>query len=837
MKIKKYSKYLLFLALAGSTLTINAQEKKNRSSKKGKNAVADTAKKVDAKPKINPLKKIKPYEAIISKNFKTQKGLFTVHRYRDTTYFEISDSLLKRDIMVINRLSKAPGGYGMYAGEQLDEKTIQFEKGADSTLRIRYSILISEASPNSAISKAVERSNLNPLVASFPIVAYAKDSSSCIIDVSKFLMEANFVNSLDPGVGLESKLNSGYFKNAAIESIRTYPINVEIAISKTMTAKAVLGSPGTPPVSLETNTSFVLLPKVPMQRRFFDKRVGYFGYDYNAFSDGQQRAEVKKFISRWRLEPKDEDIEKWKKGELVEPKKPIIIYIDPATPKQWVPALINGVNDWQIAFEKAGFKNAIQGKAWPEQDTTMHMDDARYSMINYFPSEVSNAYGPHIADSRSGEIIQTHIGWYHNVMDLLNRWYLVQAGATDPEARKGKFDDKLMGELIRFVSSHEVGHTLGLRHNFGSSSKTPVDSLRSLSYLKKNGHTASIMDYARFNYVAQPEDHIPQKYLFPRIGDYDQWAIEWGYKSTHAATAEEDQKIVKRWIVDRVGKNPRLWFGDGETRRGDPRVQTEDLGDNAMKASTYGIKNLKRILPNLKTWTYEKGGLYGNTGRTHGALLDQYYRYLNHVLSNVGSIYRTYSAEDEKAAVYSATPRKLQVEAIQFFDKELFTTPFWLLNASIQNVDMEPSFDAKQNPTGANFVEDMQIKTLNTLLDVGVLHQIMANNLRFGKGTYTVVEHLKGVHNSIWKELKSSNIKMDSYRRNLQKSYVGALLDVLTTKVAGANETDVSSLVRVELKSLQQSIKLAIPKTHETLDRYHLVDLEGRISKVINLKS
>lgn len=831
----KLNRFLILALLIASTFTVVAQNKK--SNRVAKNTVADTTKKVIPRPRPNPNKKIKPYEAVVNKSFKSQNGLFGVHRFKDTIYFEISDTLLKRDIMVINRLSKAPGGIGMYAGEQLDEKTIQFEKGPDSSIRIRYNLVINEADSNNVINGAVLRSNVNPMVATFPIVAYSKDSSSYVIDVSKYLTEMNFINSVQAGSVLDKTVLTTLMKNVEIESIRVHPINVEITISKNLTAKPIPGSVSGEPVSLETNTSFIILPKIPMQRRFFDRRVGYFAQQYNAFSDNQHRAEVRQFIVRWRLEPKDEDIEKWKKGHLVEPKKPIVIYIDPATPKQWVPFLIEGINDWQVAFEKAGFKNAILGKTWPVNDTSMQMDDARYSILHYFPSEVANAYGPHVADPRSGEIIQTRIGWYHNIMDILNRWYLIQAGATDPAARKAKFDDELMGQLMRFVSSHEVGHTLGLRHNFGSSSQTPVDSLRSLSYLKKYGHTASIMDYARFNYVAQPEDKIPQQYLFPKVNDYDTWAIEWGYKSSHAKTAEEDKVIVSKWIVDRTSKNSRLWFGDGETRGGDPRNQREDLGDNSMKASMYGIKNLKRILPNLKNWTYEKGGLYGNMARTHNELLAQYYRYLNHVLSNVGGIYRTYRSEDEKLPVFTATPRKIQQEAIQFFDKELFTTPFWLMNANIQDRDMDPVYNSKENLTGANFVQDMQIRTLNTLLDAVLLHQIMANNTRFGPGTYTVTEHINAVHNSIWKDLNMANVKMDNYRRNLQKSYVGSLLDIIKTSKAETLETDLSSLVTIELKKLRNNIKQAIPKTTETLSKYHLMDLEGRIAKILNAKS
>ncbi|MCX2454255.1 zinc-dependent metalloprotease [Pedobacter sp. PLR] len=833
MKINNCTKLLLIVLLIFSSFLAQAQDKKSKKSRRSKIALSDTTKAV-VKPKINPLKKIKPYESVINKDFKSQKGLFNVHQHRDTIYFEIPDSLLKRDIMVINRLKKVPGNFDMFAGEQLDENLIQFELGPDSSIRVRFNLILNEADPKSNISKAVLASNLNPLIATFPIIAYAKDSGSYVIDVTKFLTEYNFINSINSTSPLLKKLSASPLKDTYIESIRAYPLNVEIGISKSLPGKQAIAGTGT--VSLETSTSFIVLPKTPMQRRFFDKRVGYFARQYNVFADDQHHAESKQFISRWRLEPKDQDIEKWKKGELVEPKKPIVIYIDPATPKQWVPFLIAGIEDWQVAFEKAGFKNAVVGKAWPENDSNMHMDDARYSVLNYLPSATSNAYGPHVADPRSGEIIQTHIGWYHNIMELLNQWYIIQAGANDPEARKAKLDDKLMGELIRFVSSHEVGHTLGLRHNFGSSSKTPVDSLRSLSYLKKYGHTASMMDYARFNYVAQPEDHIPQEYLFPKIGDYDKWAIEWGYKNSFAANADEDQKIVNQWIVDRVSANPRLWFGDGETEYGDPRSQTEDLGDNAMKASVYGIKNLKRILPKLKNWVYEKDADYTNLTKIHTELATQYNRYLNHVLKNIGGVNRNYSSQGQNKAVYTATPRKMQLEAMQFFDKELFTTPTWLLNKDLEDRTLDPMYNGSGNPSGAHFVEDFQVKVLNTLLRDGFLQNIVANANRFGKGSYTIDDHLNALHKMIWRDLNPAQIKMDRSRRNMQKSYVGSLIAILAFKNVQTSETDVPSIAKAELKRIRISIKNAIPKTQDSITKYHLIDMQERIDKALYVK-
>jgi hypothetical protein len=784
------------------------------------------AKRDTVPPRIFYRSRIQPYNHVITGSYITRRGLFTVHQLKDTIYFEIPERILHRDIEVINRLVKGPGGTGVFSGEELDEHTIQFEKGPDSTIRIRYDLIVSQADSSSDIYKAVEKSNLNPIIISFPIKAYSPDSAY-VIDVSRFLRDKTFVNSIDPGSSISKSLNIYNLRDFYIESVHAYPINVEISISKNTDSKIPGLPPGTP-VTLETHTSFIELPEKPMKQRAFDPRVGYFADQVYAFDDRQQKAEDRRFILRWRLEPKDADMEKWKQGELVEPKNPIIIYIDPATPKQWRPYLIAGINDWQKAFEQAGFKRAIIGKEWPEYNPLMHMDDARYSFINYLPSETENAYGPNIHDPRSGEIIQTHIGWYHNVMQLLHDWYMVQAGATDPKARHPKFDEELMGQLIRFVSSHEVGHTLGLRHNFGSSSKTPVDSLRSKTYLDAHGHTASIMDYARFNYVAQPEDNIPEYDLFPRIGEYDRWAIEWGYKYNNAAEFEEDKKIMRQMIVDSISCNPRLWFGNGEIKNNvDPRCQTEDLGDNAMKAGSYGIKNLQRILPKLAEWTREDGGVYDGLDQMYRALENQYFRYMQHVMMNIGGVYSTKQSESQKTPVYECVPAAKEKEALAFFDKELFTTPYWILDSTvISKVSL---------PRQPNFVEDLQVRVLNKLFDIGKINQLLANMRQFGDQSLSLDEYFKIIHQSVWRELKTGS-RIDPYRRNLQKAYIGALQEILTSTKPDVTETDAFSIARADFIHLQGELRLAIPKEKDEISRYHLQDLDVRIKNTLEAK-
>ncbi len=409
--------------------------------------------------------------------------------------------------------------------------------------------------------------------------------------------------------------------------------------------------------------------------------MGYFNHGYTQFTDEQQKVSDKAYIARFRLEARPEDVARQQAGIPVEPIKPIVYYIDPATPKQWRKYLIQGVNDWQVAFEKAGWKNAIIGKEWPEEDTTMSLEDARFSCIRYLASPIENAYGPHVSDPRTGEIIEAHVCWYHNVMSLVHTWYMVQASSIDEAARKMNYDEELMGQLIRFVSSHEVGHSLGLRHNFGSSSTVPVDSLRDKDWVERHGHTPSIMDYARFNYVAQPEDQISRLGLFPRIGDYDIWAIQWGYGPMADSDPDLDHSKREQWVRAKLN-DTRHWWGDGENSIGrmDPRNQTEDLGDDAMKAGTYGIMNLKRQITNLREWTADDStDIYNqDLPKMFDEMVLQLIRYNGHVARNIGGHFVTFRPQGSTEDVYAPVSRKRQMAALKWLEENVLTEPTWL---------------------------------------------------------------------------------------------------------------------------------------------------------------
>lgn len=835
-------------------LPLFAQQKSPASDKK---TASDTT--AITKPKATKPSNPKPYKEVITDSAVTRNGLFTVHKVSDKWYFEIADSLFNREILVVTRFSKSPAASHTYGGEEVNEQTIRWEKGPSDVVFLRVVTEVSMALDSSQpIAHAVRNSNLDPIAAAFDIKAYGKDSKSVVIDVTDFFKGDNQPVSLDPSIKRRYNLGGISSDRSYISFIHTFPLNTEVRTVKTFSSSPNSGGTQFGPssseslpaaessgaVTVELNNSFILLPVIHMRKRLFDPRVGYFASEYTVYSDDQQKVETSTFIHHWRLEPRDEDSAAWKRGELVEPKKPIVYYIDPATPEKWRPYLIAGINDWQSAFEQAGFKNAIIGKEWPEHDSTMSLDDARFSVIRYFASDIENAYGPNIADPRSGEILESHVGWYHNIMKLLHDWYMIQVGAVDPRARTMKFSDSLMGNLVRFVSSHEIGHTLGLRHNMGSSSLTPVEKLRDKAWVEAYGHTASIMDYARFNYVAQPEDHIGPAGLYPRIGDYDKWAIQWGYKNIPGTKDEEaDKKILNQWTIDSLKTNPRLWFG-GEAQNFDPRSQTEDLGDNNMKASEYGIKNLKRIIVQLPAWTKEEADTYENLKDMYAQLTLQFGRYMNHVSKNVGGIYETFKSVEQPGDVYEPTPKAIQQQAVAFLHAQLFETPYWLLNKDILNKINSPS-------SNENII-NTQGSVLQSLLSSSRLFRMEIIRERYGKSeVYGPDDLVTDLENGIWKEL-SAHTAIDPYRRNLQKEYVASLISLINPAQPAIppnlprglilmfggdiKNTDIPSIARAHLVALRKHILASIPGVSDTLSKYHLEDVAERIKQALEPK-
>lgn len=774
--MKSYKFHILSLAtllLLGATTHAEAKIFERKKKK------AQT--EVKAAPAKQNINRLKPYAQVITPKAKSSFGSLTVHKVDNNYFFEIPDSMLNRDILIVNRISKAPTSRQKsrvgYPGDILGSKVIRFENKDNKRILVREYSYRERSENKDGMFQSVRNSNTQPIVANFGIETIKKDSltRNYVINVSVFLQKENPLFSFDADskeyIGLLNMVGEGTY----IDTLKAFPKNIEISTTVTYQSKKGMSNvgfleTGSPriPLTYELNSSMVLLPEVPMKARLFDPRVGYFTVGYTDFDSNPQGIEYKKLITRWRLEPKNEAA--YLRGELVEPKKPITIYIDPATPKKWVPYLIQGVNDWQVAFEKAGFKNAIYALEAPTDDPSWSLEDARHSAIVYKPSDIPNASGPHINDPRTGEILETHINWYHNVMSLLRDWYMIQAGTIDEAARKMQLDDELMGQLIRFVSSHEVGHTLGLRHNFGSSHTVPVEKLRDKAWVEANGHTPSIMDYARFNYVAQPEDGITRAGIFPRIGIYDKWSIEWGYRwLPQFQTPEDEVAFSNQSIIEKLKTDVRYTFGT-ESDPNDPRNQSEDLGDDSMLASLYGIKNLKRIVPQILTWSYEPNKSYAGAGEIYSGVVSQFNRYLGHVTKNVAGIYSnsiTVEQTDEIAREF--VPANIQKRAIAFLNEQLFTTPEWLIDRQLME-------KAKILPV--NVICSLQSGVLARLINKNTLDKMSENEILNGKKAYTSAQMFNDLKKVIWSNLGQSDI----YKRNMQKAYVENLINMLDKK-------------------------------------------------------
>ena len=776
-------------------------------------------------------KKEKTFEDIITKEAITDKGLFNIHKVKEKYYYEINDTLFGREMLMVTRIAKTASGLGFGGGKQ-NTQVLRWQKKDNKILLrvVSHNVVASDSLP---VNEAVLNSNFEPILYSFKIESKGIDSTSTLIEVTKLFSEdvkpLGFPQSRRKGYKISS-LNS---KKSFIESIKSYPENIESRHVKTYNSSSPPSNSSTGTISLEINNSMILLPKVPMKRRYFDQRVGWFARSQVDYGLDVQESKSLKYLDRWRLEVRDEDLEKFKNGELVTPKKQIVYYIDRATPVKWRKYLKQGIEDWQIAFEEAGFKNAIIAKDPPtkEEDPDWSPEDVRYSVVRYLASPIPNANGPHVSDPRSGEILESDINWYHNVMTLLRNWFFVQTAAINEDARGVSFDDEVMGRLIRFVSAHEVGHTIGLPHNMGSSSAYPVDSLRSATFTKKYGTAPSIMDYARFNYIAQPEDKGVA--LMPDIGVYDKHSVRWGYRPIpDAKTAKDEKKTLDKWIRDNENSLMHRFGSAGI----DPSSQTEDLGDDAVKASEYGILNLKRIIPNLNKWTSEDGKDYSDLQTMYGQVLSQFNRYMGHVSSNIGGVYQYYKTYDQEGPVYTHVKKSHQKKCMNFLNDQLFETPNWMIDNNILN---------KIEFAGiTNRIRSTQSRTLNSILDFGKMARLIENEAINGKAAYTLIDMMSDLKGGIWKELYTHKT-IDVYRRNLQLAYLDRISYIMNEEQGSipswargrvtsvkVSQSDIRTIAVGQLLELKKDIKKHKNRS-DKMTKMHLDMATAKINKIL----
>ncbi|WP_323755507.1 zinc-dependent metalloprotease [Roseivirga sp.] len=824
-KIKMIAQRPFLVAVAVLFLLTGFADNSYGQTRKEKREAAEKAAAAAAAPKQDPKPKLKkgdpkPYDEVITKDAVSDDGLFKVHKIEDKYFFEIPNDLLKRDMLMVSRIAKTASGIG-FGGGKTSTLMLRWERYENKILLKIISTQVT-ADDDLPISEAVKNSNLDPILASFQVEALSKNGNGVVIDASSLLTSDIKPLGIPQRSRTQYKVSRMDNDRSYVTRVSSYPENIELRHVKTYLAGDSPSSREDGAITIEMSNSMILLPEVPMQRRLYDERVGWFARGTTDYGLDVQQSKDVRYLDRWRLEVRDEDMAKFRRGELVVPKKQIVYYIDRATPEKWVKAIKDGIEDWQVAFEAAGFKDAIIAKTppTPEEDPDWSPEDVRYSVVRYLASPIPNANGPHVSDPRSGEILESDINWYHNVMTLLRRWFFVQTSAINPQAQSPEFDDAVMSRLIRFVSSHEVGHTLGLPHNFGSSNAYPVDSLRSADFTKRMGTAPSLMDYARFNYIAQPEDKGVA--LMPEVGVYDKYSIAWGYRPIlEANSPEAELPTLRKWIEDK-NSDPLYRYGR-QGNSNDYTAQSEDLGDDAMKASDYGIRNLKIIMDNLKKWTYVQGSDYTELEEMYGEVQSQFNRYMGHVGRYVGGVKEDYKTVDQEGAVYTHAPKAKQKEAVKFLNDQLFNTPKWILDNEILN--------RLQDDGAVTAMKSMQVRTLNSVLEPRKLGRVIENEALNGNAAYGMLELFSDVRNGIWSEL-SAGKTIDTYRRNLQSGYI----DRMATLMNDETQSDISSVARAELKTLQARIKTAIPRTSDRMSKIHLEDALEKVSNILDPK-